>query len=269
VAISHYSVTTNVIQFAAFNRVVDPAIPPEKRRFRPGDVSIGVLPFYHIYAMVMLLHTTTFVGVSSRFPSQDRTLCTDLCSQHTLVVVPKFDFNGFLSSLNKYSITHIWIVTPVAVLISKHPASTRAKYKNIRYCMVGAAPVSAELTSQLNAMLPDDAVVGQGYGMTESSTVITVQPLEHLKGISGSAGQLITNCIARVVKPDGSLGGIGEEGELVVKSPATPFNYYLNNEQANRETFADGWLRTGDEVYFDKVRCGSAVKELRLVADET
>jgi len=151
----------------------------------------------------------------------------------------------------------------VAVLISKHPASSREKYKTIRYCMVGAAPVSAELTSQLNAMLPDDAAVGQGYGMTESSTVISMQPLEHLKGVSGSAGQLVTSCTARVVKPDGSFGGVGEEGELVIKSPATPLNYYLNNEQANKEVFVDGWLRTGDKVYFDKVGVGSAVKKPR------
>ena len=119
--------------------------------------------------------------------------------------------------------------------------------------MVGAAPVSTELTTQLNAMLPDDAIVGQGYGLTESSTVITAQPLDIVKGVLGSAGRLITNCTARVVKPDGSLGGVGEEGELVIKSPATPLNYYLGNEQANKETFVDGWLRTGDEVYFDKV----------------
>lgn len=256
-AISHYSVTANVIQFAAFNHT---AGPREKQRFRPGDVSLGVLPFYHIYAMVVLLHVTTFLGVSGRFRPRERGLCTDRCVQHTLVVVPKFDFNAFLSSLDKYTVTHLWIVPPVVVLISKHPASSRARYKHIRYCMAGAAPISAELAAQLNAMLPDDAAVGQGYGMTESSTVITMQPLAHLKGVSGSAGQLITNCVARVVKPDGSLGGIGDEGELVIKTPATSLNYYLNDAQASKETFVDGWLRTGDEVYFDKVRFGSAVQ---------
>ena len=69
-AISHYSVTTNVIQFAAFN--FNPALPREKQRLRPGDVSLGVLPFYHIYAMVVLLHVTTFLGVSSLFHSQEK-----------------------------------------------------------------------------------------------------------------------------------------------------------------------------------------------------
>jgi len=256
VAISHYSVTTNVIQFASFNH--DPSVPREMQRFRPGDVSLGALPFYHIYAMIMLLHAVPFSGVSSQFHSQGRGHGTDLVFQHAVVVPSKFDFNGFLSSIHKYSITHLWIVPPMAVLISKHPASSRAKYKSIRYCMVGAAPVSAELSAQLEEMLPDDAAVGQGYGMTESSTVITMQPLELLKGVSGSAGRLVTNCTARVVKPDGSLGGIGEEGELVIKSPATPWNYYLNNEQANRETFVDGWLKTGDEVYFDKAGVGYA-----------
>lgn len=72
-AISHYSVTTNVIQFVSFAH--DPTVPREKQRFRPGDVSHGVLPFYHIYAMIVLLHGITFLGVSSRLtPKNEPTI---------------------------------------------------------------------------------------------------------------------------------------------------------------------------------------------------
>ena len=62
-AIPHCSVISNVIQFAAFYRIADPSIPYEKQRFRPGDVTLGVLPMYHIYSIVVILHITLFSGV--------------------------------------------------------------------------------------------------------------------------------------------------------------------------------------------------------------
>ncbi|KAG6854215.1 hypothetical protein C0991_009233 [Blastosporella zonata] len=68
-------------------------------------------------------------------------------------------------------------------------------------------------------------------------------------GTLGSAGQLIPGIVARVVKEDGSLAKEGEQGELVIKGPSMAL-CYMNNEAASKETFVDGWVRTGDEVIF-------------------
>lgn len=113
----------------------------------------------------------------------------------------------------------------------------------IRYIMVGAAPLSPELTLALEKVMPDSSAIGQGYGLTESSTVITCLPRDRHRSVPGSAGRLLTNCVARVLKSDGKWGGVGEEGELVVKLPPTEHNYYLDNPEANKETFVDGWLK--------------------------
>lgn len=72
-------------------------------------------------------------------------------------------------------------------------------------------------------------------------------PASQKVGVPGSAGQLNPGVVARVVKPDGSLAGFNEPGELRVKSPSLALGYW-NNKEATNETFVDGWLCTGDEV---------------------
>jgi len=114
----------------------------------------------------------------------------------------------------------------------------------------GAAPLSAELTDSIVKILPQ-AFIGQGYGMTETSTGISMMPLSQKVGTLGSAGQLISGVHARVIKADGKLAGVGEPGELIVTGPSIALRY-LNDKKATAETFVDGWVRTGDEVIIDK-----------------
>jgi acyl-coenzyme A synthetase/AMP-(fatty) acid ligase len=68
-------------------------------------------------------------------------------------------------------------------------------------------------------------------GMTETSTTITMMPLYRDRGSVNSAGQLIPGVVAKVVKADGSLAEIGEQGELFVKQPSNALRY-TNDEEA-------------------------------------
>ncbi|KAG9042609.1 hypothetical protein FS837_010626 [Tulasnella sp. UAMH 9824] len=219
VAIPHYSVIANILQFASFNRNNDPTIPWEDRRFRPGDVATAVLPFFHIYGLVINLHVSLFCGLS-------------------LVVFSKFSWIDFLKSIVRYKITHLFIVPPQVVLFAKHPETKKYDLSSLRYCMAGAAPLSPELTEQFRKVVP-------------KSTVVTMPPIEQRHGGTlGSAGQLVSGTEAKVVKSDGTLAKYGEMGELFIRGPQGRFNRYYNNPAANAETFVDGWVRTGDEVYF-------------------
>ncbi|KAG9077207.1 hypothetical protein FS749_010926 [Ceratobasidium sp. UAMH 11750] len=78
-------------------------------------------------------------------------------------------------------------------------------------------------------------------------------PLEHAGtgGVPGSAGQIIPNTTAKVVRPDGTLAGYDEPGELVVTGPQVTLRYE-NNEAATKETYINGWVHTGDEVVINK-----------------
>jgi long-subunit acyl-CoA synthetase (AMP-forming) len=67
----------------------------------------------------------------------------------------------------------------------------------------------------------------------------------------GSVGILFPGIEVRVVRPDGSLAGPNEVGELHVRSSSTALGY-KGNEKATRETFGDGWLHTGDLMRIDE-----------------
>lgn len=227
VAIAHYAPIVNVIQIAQYTKVNENYAPWEEQRFRPSDIVAGVLPFFHIYGLVFSIYAVPFFGMS-------------------LVVIQKFGFTDFLRSIERHRITHLTLVPPQIVLLCKHPAVNNYDLSVIRFLISGAAPLSAELVNQLMKVIPN-AQIGQGYGLTETSTSLTMYSVDQKIGVPGSAGRLLPGVVARVVKPDGSLAGFNEPGELRVKTPSLALGYW-NDEQATNETFVEGWLRTGDEV---------------------
>ncbi|KZT00929.1 phenylacetyl-CoA ligase [Laetiporus sulphureus 93-53] len=227
VAVSHYNIISNILQTATTNRVNEDYAPWEDRRYRPGDRSVAVLPIYHIYGLVAVWHFALYVGLS-------------------VVVVQKFNYEGLLQAIQRYKVTHLFIVPPQVVLFCKHPATKKYDLSSVRVVMVAAAPLSGELTAQMLKLMPG-IHMGQGYGLTETCAAVSLWPVSSKVGTPGSAGQLISGTIAKVVRPDGTLAGVGEPGELWLKGGQITLGYH-RNEQATRECFVDGWFKSGDEV---------------------
>ncbi|KAI0003772.1 hypothetical protein BJV74DRAFT_793389 [Russula compacta] len=238
VAISHYSVIANTLQIRAHNYTVETKayIPPDQQRFRPGDIITGVLPFFHIFGLILNM---------------------------AVVIMPKFGWPSFLESVRRHKISHLLVVPPMVVLLCKHPATKdyEAELKKIRFCFSGAAPLSSELAAQLEKdkdlasqtlqIRTSDPYSDSLVGMTETSTAVSMTSALEKVGKAGSAGVAVPGVRFRVVKEDGSLAKLGERGELVVKSPSNALRYW-ENPKATAETFLeDGWVRTGDEVEYD------------------
>ncbi|KAF9074756.1 hypothetical protein BDP27DRAFT_1444156 [Rhodocollybia butyracea] len=234
VAISHFNVISIIIQVATFNRIGEDYTTWTERRFRPGDICCGFLPLYHIYGLVYNLHFMLYAGMS-------------------LVVASSFHFEKFLQSIDRYQITHLTIVPSQAVLLCKHQAVKEHSLSSVRYCIVAAAPMSASLTRGLLKALPAVVHLGQGYGMTETCGTVSMFPLRQKVGTLGSGGQLLPGTIAKVVKSDGkTLAKFGEVGELYIQGGQVALGYH-GDEKASKETFlADGWLKTGDQVFFSE-----------------
>lgn len=87
-------------------------------------------------------------------------------------------------------------------------------------------------------------------GLTETCTVVSSSPADDIW--FGSSGSLLPSVEVRIVSPDGAeITEYDQPGEIVIRSPSIVLGY-LDNETANRETFRDGWMYTGDEGLIKK-----------------
>jgi long-chain acyl-CoA synthetase len=107
----------------------------------------------------------------------------------------------------------------------------------IRQCVTGAAPIAKEI---LEFFFACGVPILEGYGMTETSTVATVNSLESYR--FGSVGKALRGVEIK----------IAEDGEILLRGPNMMHGYY-KNEKATSETLeAEGWLHTGDLGYVDE-----------------
>ena len=214
VMLSHRNLVANVLQ-------TNETIP-----MKEDDVTIGVLPFFHIYGMTVIMNMGLRNGA-------------------TIVTMPRFDLGDFLSLIPEHGVTVVYIVPPIALALAKHPAVDDSDLSSLRMVMSGAAPLGDELAKAVAARVGAPTI--QGYGMTELSPVSHVAPLDSRKG--GSIGPPVAGTECRIVDPES--GEDAERGELWVRGPQV-MKGYLNNEEATRETIdSDGWLHTGDVAEMD------------------
>jgi len=208
-------------------RQVEGAMP-----LTPDDVVVGVLPFFHIYGMQVILNLGLRAG-------------------STIVTMPRFDLEGFLGLIQDRKVTRAYVVPPIALALAKHPLVDQYDLSSLELVFSGAAPLGAELEEACAARL--GCRVCQGYGMTESSPVShgVAFPDGELK--PGTIGTAVPNLECRIVDVEtGQDAEQGERGELWMRGPNI-MKGYLNNEEATRETLdEDGWLHTGDVAIVDE-----------------
>lgn len=83
-------------------------------------------------------------------------------------VMQKFDFLKMLDYIEKYKITDLNMVPPIAVAMAKHPAARKCDLSSVRYIGCGAAPLGSEVSKEVEQLWPDGKMnMKQGWGMTE------------------------------------------------------------------------------------------------------
>jgi thioester reductase-like protein len=195
------------------------------------DAIIGVLPFFHAYGLVMLNYS--------------------LACGATVVTMPHFDLETFLSLIEKHKITRIHIVPPILLALAKHPIVDKYNLSSLQVLTSGAAPLSHQLIKELEQRLPN-CVVKQAYGTSETF-VTTYTPDERDKIKPGSVGKCLSHVECQIVDVDTQKPlGFNQPGELWVRGPQI-MKGYLNNPEATANTIdQDSWCHTGDIVYIDE-----------------
>lgn len=217
VMLSHSNLVANVAQLRA-------VFPIEV-----GEVSIAVLPYFHIYGMNSIMNPL-------------------LVQQAVQITMPRFDLEMFLRLIQTHKVGKVFVVPPVVLALAKHPLIESFDLSGLRVVFSGAAPLGADLSNACAARL--NCEVMQGYGMTEMSPVSHATKVGHnLPGSSGCALPL-TQC--RIIETESGLDAdFGGVGELWIRGPQV-MQGYLNNPAATAAMLdADGWLRTGDIARID------------------
>jgi len=195
------------------------------------DRVLMVLPLFHIFAMTVMMNLGLSQGAA-------------------LVVLPRFDPELFLRTVEEQRITRAYLVPPIINLLARHPLVDRFDLSSLDYILSGAAPLGVDLARAASRRV--GCAVVQGYGLTETSPVTHVFPELAGRDDPGSVGVLVPNTEARIVDLEGGEDvATGERGELLVRGPQVMLGY-LNDAQATASAIdADGWFHTGDVATVD------------------
>ncbi|HKY03502.1 MAG TPA: 4-coumarate--CoA ligase family protein [Blastocatellia bacterium] len=220
VMLTHYNIVANL-------RQAEGAEPlPE------DDVLVAVLPFFHIYGMVMILSQGLYRGA-------------------TLVTMPRFELEEFLRVLQDYSVTRAYVVPPIVLAFAKHPIVDKYDLSKLRTIVCGAAPLGKDVAQTCADRL--GRVVRQGYGMTEASPLTHFTPMNMEKINRGTSGQCVPNTECKVVDvATGEELGPNQEGELWIRGPQVMRGYLNRPEDTAATIDREGWLHTGDVGFADE-----------------
>jgi len=161
----------------------------------------------------------------------------------TTVIMPQFEVGAFLTAIEDERIDVLTTVPAIYWLAINHPQFPATDVSSVRTLSYGGAPIAPELVARIMKEFPE-ARVGNGFGLTETSSVTTYLPHEYAEH-ADSVGFPAPVCDVRVDKL-----GHDEVGELLVRGPNVVAGYW-NKPEATADTFVDGWLRTGDLARID------------------
>lgn len=235
VMISHRNVVANTIQIKLYDGV-------DRAKNGKGyhEAALGLLPQSHIYGLIVICHCSTYLG-------------------DTVIVLPRFEINSYLNSIQKYKINTLYIVPPIIInMVKQKELCAKYDLSSVKGLFTGAAPLGAETAQDLSKQYPSWKI-RQGYGLTETCTVVSSSKPDDIW--FGSSGSLVPGMKCKLMTIEGNeITGYDQPGELLVNSPSITLGY-LKNEKATQETFVeleDGrYMRTGDEAVFKVAPSGN------------
>ncbi len=216
--LSHRNLLTNLAQSQAH----------EGRDQTADDVVFGILPFFHIFGLNVVLAITLQIG-------------------GTVLLVERFDPSSALDAIDKHKVSVLSGPPALWAALASMPEARAEDVASIRLAVSGAAKLPNETAELVRERL--GLHVREGYGLTECSPVVT--NALGTDAPTGSVGVPVPGLEVRLVDTDGSDVLIGDSGELWVRGPNV-FQGYLDDPDATRRALTeDGWLRTGDLAVVD------------------
>lgn len=194
----------------------------------PDDVVLGVLPFFHIFGLNVVL------GLS-------------LASGATTLVIERFDPQSALEAVVNHGVTVISGVPTMWSAWALLPGAPDDAFSKVRLASSGAAKLSDETRRAVAERFSLEVM--EGYGLTEASPVVTTAT--GLLAPMGSIGVPLPGVEVRLVDADGQDALVGDAGEIWVRGPNVFPGYWEDPDATRAALDGDGWLHTGDVAVAD------------------
>ena len=200
-------------------------------RVTPLTVHLSVLPLFHTGGLNCYTNPVIHAGGA-------------------VIIMRAFDPGETLRLIGdpNIGVTHFFGVPSIYQFLCQHPAFAHTDVSRLQIAGVGGAPMPVPL---LKIWQERGLALMQGYGMTETSPAVLALDPEDAARKAGSTGKPVLHADVKIVDAEGAEVKPGEMGELWVKGPNITPGYW-NRPDANKTSFTDGWLHTGDAARMDE-----------------
>jgi long-chain acyl-CoA synthetase len=194
----------------------------------PGDVSLGVLPLFHVYGLNVVLNVALSVG-------------------STVLLIERFDPVSALEAIQNHGVTIVTGAPTMYAAWAALPEVGEDAMATVRLATSGASRLARDTVERMQARF--GVTLSEGYGLTEASPAVTSST--GMEPRVGSIGAPLPGVEVRLVDIDGDDVLVGDSGELLVRGPNV-FLGYWGDEGATKAVIDDeGWLHTGDIAVVD------------------
>ena len=213
-----------------------------------AEKMIGVLPFFHVFAMTVVMNLALLIGAE-------------------IILRPRFELNAVLDDIHKKRPTLVPGVPTMYSAINTSPRLRELDLTSIKYCISGGAPLPVEVKERFEGLSFCKLV--EGYGLTETSPVAACNPLTGVNK-PGSIGQPLPGTTIAIMDPEDPARevALGERGEICIAGPQVMAGYWQRPDETAQVMFG-GRVRTGDIGTMDEegyVFLVDRIKDLILVS---
>jgi long-chain acyl-CoA synthetase len=213
--LTHSNLVANMLQLK----------PMLTAKLRDGEETvIAPLPLYHIYSFTLNCGIMVITG------------------NHSVLIPNPRDMPGFVAELKKWKFSVFMGLNTLFVALCNRKDFQELDFSYLKVTASGGMALTTGAAALWKKVTGCD--IAEGYGMTETSPVVSINPLTNIQ--IGTIGLPVPSTLVKTIDDDGNDLELGEAGELCVKGPQVMKGYWQRPDETAKTITPDGWIKTGD-----------------------